>query len=301
MNLIKVKCAFCKKEFFREKGRYNEAKKFGWNQYCSKKCQDKAKITKVEKVCGNPNCNNKISRKLNQFKRSKSGLIFCSRSCAAITNNKKYPKRKAKMGTCIQCGKSFKKRGRLKYCSIKCRRETEYTPEKLLGIIRNAVQELGRVPAKRELEEIDKACRNFFGSWNSAIIAAGFKPNRSHSQRMYRRTRTRALDGHLCDSISEALVDNWLAKNNISHERDVSYPKTNHKADWAIFVGGRQVFIEYFGLANDSPRYDRAVRRKKELCRKHKLTLVAIYPQDIYPKKYLDNKLKDKFKNLINF
>ena len=59
--------------------------------------------------------------------------------------------------------------------------------------------------------------------------------------------------------------------------------------------------MEYFGLANDSPRYDRAIRKKKGLCRKHKLRLIEIYPQDIYPKEYLNDKLKDKFKNLINF
>ena len=52
MNLVKVKCAFCGKEYFRPKERVNEAKKFGWNQYCSKKCQSKAKTTEVEKRCG---------------------------------------------------------------------------------------------------------------------------------------------------------------------------------------------------------------------------------------------------------
>jgi len=301
MNLVKVKCAFCGKKFFREKGRYNEAKKFGWNQYCSKECQNKAKVTRIEKVCGNPNCNNKVSRKLNQFKRSKSGLIFCSQSCAAIVNNEKFPKRKAKMGICIQCGKSFKKGGKLKYCSIKCRREAEsHRPEELLDIIRNAAQTLKRAPTRREVNGIDKACRKLFGSWNNAVITAGLQPNRSHSQRMYKRTNTVALDGHLCDSVSEAIIDNWLTKNNISHKRDVSYPKTNHKADWGISIGRKMIFVEYFGLANDSPRYDQAIRKKKELCKKFKLNLIEIYPKDLYPTKNFDIKLRNKFKNLIN-
>jgi len=230
---------------------------------------------------------------------------YCSKSCAAIVNNKRYPKKhpKPEFRVCVRCGKKFRKStGNKKYCSMRCRREAErYTPKELLGIVKDTAQRLGKIPARRELREIDSACRKLFGSWNNAIIAAGFKPNRSHSQRMYKCANTKALDGHLCDSISELIIDNWFMENNISHERDVSYPTTNHKADWAINVKGQAVFVEYFGLANDSPRYDRTIRKKKMLCRKHKLTLIEIYPQDTYPKEYLNDKLKDKFKNLINF
>ena len=119
MNLIKVNCAFCGKEFFRPRGRINEAKKFGWNQYCSKECQGQTKITRIERVCGNPNCNNKVSRLLNQFKKSKSGLVFCSLSCVASFNNSEFPKRKAKIKICGYCKKEFKGEGE-KYCSTEC-------------------------------------------------------------------------------------------------------------------------------------------------------------------------------------
>ena len=103
MNLIKVTCATCGRKFFRPLGRVNEAKKFGWKQYCSEECQRQAKITRLEKVCGNPDCNNKVSRLLNQFKKSKSGLVFCSLSCAAVFNN--LPRRKIRK--CPICGKEF--------------------------------------------------------------------------------------------------------------------------------------------------------------------------------------------------
>ncbi len=238
-----------------------------------------------------------------EFERRASDISphnYCSQSCAAIVNNKKSPKRKVKMGTCIKCGKSFKKRGKLKYCSIKCRREAKlYTSEEILGIIKNAVQKLSRAPARRELRGIESACRKIFGSWNNAIIAAGFQPNRSHSQRMYKRANAKAIDGHLCDSISELLVDNWLYKNDISHERDAHYPETHHKADWIIKLEGQNIFVEYFGLANDSPRYDRAIREKKNLCRKYGLKLIAILPQDLYPKEFLEENLKNKFKKFL--
>lgn len=296
MNLVKVKCAFCGKEFFRPRGRFNEAKKFGWKQYCSKECLAKNRTKKRVLFC--ENCGKLFKRAPNNI----SPHNYCSQSCAAIVNNKKSPKRKARMGACLKCGKSFKKRGKLKYCSIKCRREAEWhTPKEILGIIRDTVQRIERVPAKRELRGIDNACRKFFGSWNKAIIAAGFQPNRSHNQRMYKCANVKAKDGHLCDSISEALIDNWLRENRITHKKDVFYPGTNYKADWAISMGKNSIFVEYFGLANDSPRYDRAIKRKQKLCQKHNFKLIEIYPQDLYPTKYLDAKLKDKFRYLIDF
>ncbi len=296
MNLVKVKCIFCGREFFRGRGQFNEAKKFGWNQYCSRKCLSKDRTKKQVVIC--ENCGKHLKRSPCTI----SPHNYCSSSCAIKINNKKRPKRKVELKICTRCGKQFKKStGNKKYCSIKCRKQAEwYTPQKIMGIIKGTIQELGRVPARRELRGIDNACRRFFGSWNNTIIAAGFQPNRSHSQRMYKRTKTQASDGHLCDSVSEAIIDNWLSAHKILHQRNISYPETNHKADWAIFIRGRKVFIEYFGLANDSPRYDRAIRKKKELCHRHKLTLVAIYPQDIYPKRDMDRKLRDKFGNLIN-
>jgi len=301
MDLVKVKCAFCGKKFFREKGRFNEAKKFGWNQYCSKKCQSKAKTTKAEKNCGNSNCKNKVLRALHEFRNSKSGLIFCSHSCAAIVNNKKSPKRRPKMRDCIRCGRQFlRKKGYFRYCSTECKNKARprHSPQELIDIIKTKTQKLGRVPARRELKNINDSCRKTFGSWNNAVSAAGFTPNRSHDNRIYKRSNAKALDGHLCDSISELLIDNWLYQNNIPHERNAQYPGTHHKADWQIISKSQKIFIEYFGLANDSPRYDRAVKDKKELCRKHKIKLIEIYHWDLYPKKLFEKKIKQKLESL---
>jgi len=290
MSLVKVKCAFCGKKFFREKGRFNEAKKFGWNQYCSKKCQFKNKTKKRVLSC--ENCGK-------SFERTPSGISsrnYCSRSCAAIINNRNYQKRKAKKLKCKNCGEKFKKwgAGNKKYCSLACRNAAErYNPEKLLEIIKEVASKINRTPARRELYGgVDKACIKFFGSWNKAIESAGLTPNRSHDDRMYKRSNAKALDGHLCDSISELLIDNWLYQNNIPHERNAQYPGTHHKADWQIISKSQKIFIEYFGLANDSPRYDRAVKEKKELCRKHKIKLIEIYHWDLYPKRKFEEKIK---------
>lgn len=149
------------------------------------------------------------------------------------------------------------------------------------------------------MERITKSCIKIFGSWNNTIQAAGFIPNRSHDNRMYRRINATAIDGHLCDSVSELLIDNWLYKNNILHERDACYPKTHHKTDWKVFAKNKETFVEYFGLANDSPRYDRAIKEKKKLCYKNKIALIAIYSKDIYPKEFSEKNLKNKFKKFL--
>jgi len=296
--LKKVFCKNCKKLVYRSIGRFNENIKFGWNFYCSRKCEYKYKTKRKELKC--ENCGKIFERERGQI----SAHNYCSQSCGAIMNNKKYPKKhpKPKFKICIKCGQKYRKStNNKKYCSVRCRRKAEQrTPEEVIKIIREAAQKLKRTPSKRELRNINDSCRKNFGSWNNAVLAAGFIPNRSHDNRMYKRANAKALDGHLCDSISELLIDNWLYKNGIPHERDVQYPKTYHKADWKIFVGDKEIFVEYFGLANDSPRYDRSIKEKEMLCKKHNISLIGIYPKDIYPQNYLENNLKNKFREFLN-
>src|SRR3989344_537197 len=167
---------------------------------------------------------------------------------------------------------------------------TIHAPNELTKKLTIIASKLGRTPAKREARSIAEMCIRAFGTWNKSLIAAGLTPHRSHSERMYKRRNTIALDGHQCDSISEALVDNWLTKRKIRHERNASYPRTRHKADWSI---GEKTFVEYFGLANDSPRYDRSIKEKRELCRKHKIRLIELYANDLYPENNLDAKLEE--------
>ena len=288
-------CVHCGKAVYRDRGRMNENRKRDWRVYCSRKCEYQHKSKRRLLSC--ENCGKSFFRTPHEIFPHN----YCSQSCAAIVNNGKNPKRKPQFKDCFRCGKQFRKStGNRKYCSMKCRggAEPKYTRQKLIDTIKQRVEELQRIPTRREMKE-SRTCQKSFGSWNNAILAAGFTPNRSHDNRMYKRSHARALDGHLCDSISELLVDNWLYKNNILHERDARYPETHHKADWAIMVKKKKVFIEYFGLANDSPRYDRAVKEKERLCRNSKISLIAIYPRDIYPKEYLEKNLKSKFKRLL--
>ncbi len=276
MNLIKVKCVFCGKIFLRQTGRVNEAKKFGWNQYCSKECQRQAKARRIERVCTNPNCNKKVSRLLNQFKKSKSGRIFCSPSCAAIVNNLK----RRKIKTCPTCGKEFY--GERKYCSNLCRKKATRSKPKVIKVpktkIINKIKEFyennGRIPLKRE-SYYYKAARLRFGTWNKAIESAGFKPNPVMFAKKYI-----ANDDHKCDSLAEKIVDDWLYARKIQHKREIPYPE--YSLLTVDFVTKKH-WIEFFGLAGVVKKYDKLVKKKQTLAKKYKLPLLEIYPKDLFP------------------
>ena len=287
-DFLRVNCQNCHKKFWKDKNRVNENLKLGHCFYCSRKCQNESRTSGKIISCENTACKNKFYRAPHEILNHN----YCSSSCAAIVNNQRYPKWPKRY--CVACKKEFKNRGS-KYCSNKCGWSVlkiyhlpKYTKDQIILKIQEATGKLGRVPAKRELKEVSDKCAGVFGSWNNAITAANLQPHRSHDHRMYRRIKIKAHDGHICDSISEAIIDNWLARHNISHTRDAKYPTTNHKADWAI---GNSVFVEYFGLAKDSPRYDREIKLKKWLCKKNAIKLVEIYSKDLYPKILLDSRL----------
>lgn len=288
MDLVKVKCAFCGKQFFREMGRYNEAKKFGWRQFCSRECQDLIRLKRVERECANPNCNNKVFRLLNQFKRSKSNAVFCSCSCAATVNNigknRKHGLYERLDKICLICGKRF--HSARKYCSKKCYYEFLRFKPKVIKILRKQIiaeindfyKKNGRIPVKEEYRTNYHhycAARLRFGSWNNAVKAAGFNPNP-----VLFSEKQIANDGHKCDSFSEKVIDDWLYENKIQHKRSVPYPED--KSLTVDFVTEKN-WIEFFGLAGDLKRYDELIKKKFMLSKKHGLPLLAMYPKDLFP------------------
>lgn len=293
MKLVEVYCKKCDKLFHRPTRRFNEAIKFSWNQYCSKECEFLFKVKKQSFNC--ENCGKEVMRTPSAILPH----VYCSTRCAIIINNHKYPKRIAKFRVCLICEKEY--RFNKKYCSRICRTEAErYTPEELLQSIRDCVKKFGIIPGKRNFSwDIISASVKEFGSWNKAIAKAGFIPNRSHDDRMYKRIISKAKDGHVCDSVSEVLIDNWLFANNIPHEKDVNYPNTNHKADWQIKIKNKIIFVEYFGLANDSPRYDRSIREKEKICQEQGISLIEIMPTSLYPRVNMDKNLREKFESLL--
>ena len=91
--MLPLECYACGEVFYKPK-HYIQAKGY---KVCSKSCQTKLQTTTIVKPCGY--CGKEASRQLNQFKGSKSGLIFCNSSCSAKYSNthKKHGTRVSKL------------------------------------------------------------------------------------------------------------------------------------------------------------------------------------------------------------
>ena len=63
------------------------------------------------RICSNPTCNNELDKQPK----------YCSRSCAAQVNNRKYPKRPKEGGACESCGSALPAQ-HTRFCSIECMR-----------------------------------------------------------------------------------------------------------------------------------------------------------------------------------
>ncbi len=123
-----------------------------------------------------------------------------------------------------------------------------------------------------------------FGSWLNALIQAGVLED--GTRRTSRGIQSIAKDGHLCLSLGEKTIDDFLYAHGIHHEKEPRYPEGNFRGDFKV----GETFIEYFGLAGN-PEYDTRVKEKMRICKKHNITLVAIYPQDLVSREKLESKL----------
>lgn len=288
MALVGVICSRCKKKYFRLNGRVNEAKKFGWKQYCSDKCQFAAKRRRRVFKCASPKCNKIFSRCPNDIPAS--NRCFCSKSCSAIFYNQKLPQRQPKIKKCPNCGSPFS--GERKYCSLKCVPKhympkhpinTTVPKEKIIKEIRSFYKERKRIPLKNEYFHYS-AARLRFGTWNKAIKAAGFEPNPEKFSKKYI-----ANDGHKCDSLSEKIIDVWLSSRKIPHQKNAKYLDTDFNADFKV----NNIFIEFFGLRGELKTYDKLMKKKLKIIKENHLKLIPVYPKDLFPISKLDYILKD--------
>jgi|SRR3989344_959593 len=285
MKQIKITCHYCGKDFQRPKKRVKEAIKFGWNQYCSAKCQFATRLKGKNKICHN--CSKKIWRTPKELKASQTNRFFCDHSCAAIFNNnlrrETLPKNFCKHP---DCHKQIQ-RSQL-YCSRICgtfsrKRTPESLKKEVLGKIRKFKRLNGRIPVKKEMYGTYGKARDVFGTWNKAITAAGYKPNPAMFANKYT-----AKDGHICDSMAEMIIDNWLNSRSITHKRSMPYPE--FKKMTCDFVVNK-TFIEFFGLIGELKEYDRLAKLKRKLSKKHDLKLIEIKPEHLFPKNKLDQVL----------
>lgn len=289
MRLIITQCSTCGLSLQRENRRIHETKKYHWNSYCSIECQGKARDTQRTIKCDNYACDKIIKRALKEIESGKKH--FCSQSCAAITNNKRraamrrlttYPK---KYCANTRCNIAIPTRNT--YCSVKCQRSLDNVPKeeyarRALEAIRTFFKKTGRIPFKKELWRVYRPARIGFGTWNNAVMAAGFNPNPVMFANKYL-----ANDGHQCDSMAEKIIDDWLSENGVQHDRRIPYGKNRMTADFRV----GKTLIEFFGLHGQHDGYDRLVKEKQKLWQKQNLKVIALYPKDILPKNRLAESL----------
>lgn len=129
-----------------------------------------------------------------------------------------------------------------------------------------------------------RSYKDVFGSWLNALVESGvLKDGVRKTPRGYMCI---ANDGHLCRSLGEKVIDDWLYNSGIPHEKEVRYPgKRAFRADWQI----GDYFIEFWGLEGQED-YDEKRDLKKKLSRKYHIPLIDISPNDLNT---LNLKLKD--------
>ncbi len=129
-----------------------------------------------------------------------------------------------------------------------------------------------------------KRIKLIFGSWLNALIQAGILED--GTRRTSRGIQSIAKDGHVCLSLGEKTIDDFLHQHGVHHEKEPKYPEGNFRGDFKV----NGIIIEYFGLVGN-PDYDAKIKEKTRICRKHEITLIAIYPQDLISQRKLENKL----------
>lgn len=85
-------CEGCKKEFECPNRKYNFNTKNSMKIYCSNRCYNKHKSEKHSIKINCANCGKEIHKPKAELKQSKTGNLYCSRSCSAANNNRLFKK-----------------------------------------------------------------------------------------------------------------------------------------------------------------------------------------------------------------
>lgn len=117
--------------------------------------------------------------------------------------------------------------------------------------------------------------------WNLLLAEAGVV---DRAQRTGRGVPSRAQDGHVCRSMFERAVDDFLYRHQISHEPEPLWPAHEtlnprglKRADWRLADG---TMVEAAGLLAD-PGYARRMADKQALAAELTIPLLVLKPDDV--------------------
>ena len=87
-------------------------------------------------------------------------------------------------------------------------------------------------------------------------------------------------DRHKVRSLSEYMVDEFFSRNGIRHEyEDVILKSVEKKYKYDWYLPECDVYVEFFGYSGK--RYHQNTLDKIDFYRKHSLTMIALYPNDL--------------------
>lgn len=331
-KLIEFKCDFCGCNGQKKTGHYNYNIRRGIPNYCSKECVYKAKDSKVSAVCSF--CGEKIQVLNSVFNASVNKRFFCGHSCSAKYSNsrrkhseetknkiastldamwkeklkdrpprvkKKRDRSSSKLIVrCSVCDTEFSSYNKkASVCSLKCRTVLQcgtdtFRKDQVVNAILNSYRSKGCSPQRRDMaNRLIKDANKFFGSWNKAVKECGLEPNNSKFQKV----RVKTADGHMCDSLSERIVDNTLFHNGLIHDRNKLYSQDS-RLNCDFYVPEKDLWIEYFGLYGQNEEYDHTVSIKKELAKTLGLKWMFLVPDDLYPENRVIERVESFIKGL---
>jgi hypothetical protein len=166
----------------------------------------------------------------------------------------------------------------------------------------NLYEFLGKIPTQdyysfyflfKELSKINKLTellhslwspevyKKHFGSFFAALVKSGILPE--GTKKMKIGTMVLAKDGHVCLSLAEKNIDDFLCLLNINHKKEVYYPHSDYRTDWEVVWNKKIYFIEYFGLMNNR-EYAKRARQKALLASSNNIELISIYPETDWKK-----------------
>jgi hypothetical protein len=118
-------------------------------------------------------------------------------------------------------------------------------------------------------------------AWTRLLEAAGLGED---GLRASRGTLIRSRDGHLCLSLRERAVCDFLHLHGVKHDREPLYPFDSdynphglRRADWLLSDG---TLVELWGLPNDA-QYAAKMCEKRLLAERHGLRLVELFEADL--------------------
>lgn len=118
--------------------------------------------------------------------------------------------------------------------------------------------------------------KDHFGSFFAALVKSRILPE--GTKKMKIGTMVLAKDGHVCLSLAEKDIDDFLYFLNIAHKKEVLYPNSDYRTDWEVVWNQKKYFIEFFGLMNIS-EYANKAKHKATLAAAHNIELISIYPE----------------------